>query len=415
MHGHFMNLLVMFKKSTSWFLLFWTAFFLPINSCYADKSIEHELKIRSLLADFRKQSNAPAAVLTINYADDKISNYVSGTIKKISAKNPNPSLITSKNLFQIGSITKSFTAVIILQLEVEGKLSINDTIADITRKYGAWLPANEYKAWKNISIKQLLNMTSGIFDVTEDETFMKILATNPEKNWRPEEILTYASQHKPYFSPGMGWHYSNGAYNILGLMIEKITQSSFEKEINQRLIKKYHLTNTFYLPYNYPKSIRKRMAHGYVEEGGDFSPFMKSGMDMTDFNMSAAGPSGALVSNSIDVSRWVALVFTKRILPAQQMQELLSAVCMGADDSCQAGETLPTHSHAQGFSLGLVRIFDPKLGIIWVYFGDTPGYSSGFIWLPKEKIALSMIISATSKEGKKLLKKLSAIAKIAKE
>ncbi len=403
-----------FKKTLKIFLLS-IILFLSINSCYADKNTNKQEKVQSLLDNFRKDSNAPAAVLTINYADNKILNYVSGNTKKISPKNLNPPRVTTNNLFQIGSITKSFTAVIILQLELEGKLSINDTIFDITQKYGSWLPKDEYKAWQNISIKQLLNMTSGIFDITEDKTFMKTLADHPEKNWKPEEILRYAYLHKPYFSPGLGWHYSNSTYNILGMIIEKITQNSFEYEINQRLIKKYNLTNTFYLPYEYPKNILNRMAHGYVYNGGGFSPPMNSGDDMTHFNMSAAGPSGALVSNSIDITKWVKLIFLNQILPVTQMNELLSTVCMGVHQSCQAGETLLPKSHSQGFSLGLVRMYDPELGLIWVYFGDTPGYSSGLMWLPKEKIALAITISSTSEKGKKLLKKLSEIAKATKE
>lgn len=58
---------------------------------------------------------------------------------------------------------------------------------------------------------------------------------------------------------------------------------------------------------------------------------------------------------------------------------LLYAVCTGEDKSCRAGEAIPSNSHSQGFSLGLARMYDPQLGLIWVYFGDTPGYSSGFI------------------------------------
>ena len=104
------------KKIAKIFLSLVTLF-LFISCCYADKNVNNQEKIQSLLDNFRKESNAPAAVLTINYADNRVSNYVSGNIKK-----------TTNNLFQIGSITKSFTAVIILQLEAEGKLSINDTI-----------------------------------------------------------------------------------------------------------------------------------------------------------------------------------------------------------------------------------------------------------------------------------------------
>lgn len=381
-----------------------------INPCYAKTNVNE--KIQTHLDRFRKESNSSAAVLSIHFPNNKIANYVSGTTVKSTRTNPNPPNVTVNNLFQIGSITKSFTAVIILQLEAEGKLSINDTIYDITKKYGTWLPLHLYDAWKKISIKQLLNMTSGIFDVTEDEEFTNSMAKHPQKTWKSEEILKYGFKHEPYFSPGQGWHYSNGAYNILGMLIEKVTQNSFENEINTRILQKYHLNNTFYLPYNFPKNIFDRMAHGYVYSGGGFSPPMISGTDMTHFNLSAAGPSGALVSNSMDITKWVQLIFSGKLLSRLQMNELLTAVCMGVDKSCRAGEVLSANSHSQGFSLGLVRMYDPDLGIIWIYFGDTPGYSSGFMWLPNKNIALAMTLNATSLNGKKLVKKLGEIAKL---
>lgn len=388
------------------------ALFFPCHCCFAAVNTKQDVQIQGLLDGFRKSSHAPAVVLSINFSNNKILNYTSGNIQKITRTDPNPPNITTDNLFQIGSITKSFTAVIILQLEAEGKLSINDTVAEITQKQGTWLPKNEYPAWRNISIKQLLNMTSGIFDVTEDKNFMKILTENPQKTWSPTEIIEYANQHKPYFSPGMGWHYTNSAYNILGLLIEKVTHHPFEVEIRNRLLEKYDLRNTFYLPYAYPKQIFDRMAHGYVYYGGGFSPPMKSGEDMTRANMSAAGPSGALISNSIDITKWIRLLFSNKILPMLQMNELKTAVCTGEDKACQAGVVLTPGDHSQGYSLGLVRIYDPKLGLVWVYFGDTPGYSSGFIWLPKQNIGLAMTISATSKNGRKLLKQLSEMARL---
>lgn len=389
----------------------WIAiFFFATTCCYAN-SIVHE-KLQKLLDNFRTNSNVPAAVLSINFPDNKLSNFVSGTIEKRTSINNNSNPVTTDNLFQIGSITKSFTAVIILQLEAEGKITINDTISDITQKYGQWLPKKEYEAWKNISVKQLLNMTSGIFSVTEDTDFMNALAKHPLKNWTSTEIIKYAYKHEPYFSPGKGWHYSDTDYNILEILVEAVTKHSFKDEIAQRILKKYGLNNTYYLPYKYPKNIMARMAHGYVYAGGGFSPPMISGSDTTRFNMSAAGAAGALVSNSIDITRWVRLLFTGNVLSRPQLDEMLSAVCTGEDKSCHAGDILSSNSHSQGFSLGLARIYDSELGIIWVYIGGTPGYYSSFMWLPKKNIALALTVSATTKESKKLLKTLGASAKL---
>jgi len=391
--------------------LFISMMFLFYFDCsYARSTINTTLQ--QFIDNYRINNHLPAAVLSVNFPNNKTITVVSGTVQNESFINPNPKLVTPDNLFQIGSITKSFTAVIILQLESEGRLSINNTLADIAQQYGQFLPKNEYDAWKNISIKQLLNMTSGIFDVTEDTDFINILAKTPKRNWMPQEIIAYAYKHKPYFSPGLGWHYSNTNYNILELLIQTITKHSFEDEINQRILKKYSLNHTYYLPYQYPTNIINRMAHGYAYIDGGFSPPILSGSDMTYANMSAAGASGALVSNSKDVTRWVRLLFTGKILPTFQYNELLSVVCQGTDNTCRPGEPLSQNSHSEGYSLGLVRLYDPQWGIIWAYVGGTPGYYSAFMWLQEKNIALAMTVSATTMESKKILRSLAQAAKL---
>ena len=393
-------------------LAFAVTFCYTVTMCYANTGSSVNYQLQTLLDNFQKNSNVPAAVLSINFKENKVSNFVSGTVERITSSNQNHQIVTIDNLFQIGSITKSFTAAIILQLEAEGKISINNTIYEVTHQYGPWLPKKEYEKWKNISIKQLLNMTSGIYSVTEDTEFMHTLAKYPLKNWTSKKIIGYAYKHAPYFPPGKGWHYSDTNYNILEMLIEAVTKKSFKNQIDQRILKKYSLNNTYYLPFEYSKNILQRMAHGYVYAEGGFSPPMISGRDATTFNMSAAGAAGALVSNSIDITRWIRLLFEGHILPQQQLHEMLSAVCTGEDHSCRAGEALSSDSHSQGFSLGLARIYDPKLGILWVYIGGTPGYYSSLMWLPIQHIALALTVSATTKQSKKLLKILGASAEI---
>jgi D-alanyl-D-alanine carboxypeptidase len=376
-----------------------------------ESELDHH-KLQKLLDSFRVQSKVPAAVLSINFPNNTITSYVSGTVKKITEKTPNPSAITTDNLFQIGSITKSFTAAIILQLEAEKKLSINNTIFDLTQKYGPWLPIKEYQTWKNISIKQLLNMTSGIPDYVEDKGFMKIIVKHPEKYWTPDEIFKYSIAHKPYFPPGKGWHYSNTDYYILGLLIETVTKHSFEAEINQRILKKYLLNNTYYVSNEYPEYITQRIASGYAYSDGGFFSSINSGTDMTKFNLSAAGPGGALVSNSEDITRWIRLLFTGKILPPYQLNEMLTAVCTDHNKDCLPGESININSHFEGFSLGLARMFDPQLGIIWIYTGSTPGYYSALVWIPTSKIALGLTINATTKGSRKILTTLIKAAKL---
>ena len=348
------------------------------------------------LHKFRLKSAAPDAHLSISFADGSTDTYVSGDA-------------SADTLFQIGSITKSFTAVIVLQLIAEKKLSINDTIGQISERYGPWLTQEQTSLWKDITIKQLLNMTSGIFDVVEDQDFMNEIAKNPKKSWSQQEVIQYAYQHKSYFQPGAGWHYSNTAYNILGLMIEKITKQTFKHEINRRILQPFALNHTYYLTNRYSE---KLVARGISYSGGGYSPPIKSGTDMTQFNLSAAGPSGALISNTQDITRWVKLLFTGKILGEKQLTLMKAAVCMSTDQYCQAGMPLNKNSSNDGYSLGLAQMVHPKLGLIWFYVGSTPGYYSAFLWLPKSKTSLALCVSSTSPESKNILKRLVEIASL---
>src|SRR3954453_19764607 len=108
--------------------------------------------------------------------------------------------ITPDDHFRIGSNTKTFTGTVILQLVDEGKLGLDDPVS----KYRPEVPNGE-----NITIRQLLNMTSGLFNYAEDEDFNDILDTDPQKVWEPEELVQIGFQHKPEFSPGDDFHYSN--------------------------------------------------------------------------------------------------------------------------------------------------------------------------------------------------------------
>jgi D-alanyl-D-alanine carboxypeptidase len=99
--------------------------------------------------------------------------------------------------FRVGSNTKTFTGTVILQLVDEGKLGLDDPVSD----YHPEVPNGE-----NITIRQLLYMTSGLFNYSEDEDFNQTLDTKPPKVWTPEEVVEIGFQHEPYFAPGEGFH-----------------------------------------------------------------------------------------------------------------------------------------------------------------------------------------------------------------
>src|SRR5207253_2507969 len=100
----------------------------------------------------------------------------------------------------IGSNTKTFTGTVILQVVDEGNLGLDDPVSEYQPK----VPNGE-----NITIRQLLNMSSGLYNYAEDKEFNETLDSEPDKVWTPGEVVEIGFQHQPYFAPGEGFHYSN--------------------------------------------------------------------------------------------------------------------------------------------------------------------------------------------------------------
>jgi D-alanyl-D-alanine carboxypeptidase len=359
-------------------LLFVLIFF---NFCvYADNTNDTNIKqqqIQKILSDWRARAAIPGAVLSIYLPDHQFPlNFSSGTTVYGSGGE-----LGNNTLFQAGSITKSFTSTIILQLESEGKLNIDDPIT----KY---LP--QYPQWQNITIRQLLNHTSGIFNYTEAGAFNQIRTTQPRAEFTPELIVRIASQHSNYFPPGRGWKYSNTNYVLAGMIIQKVTGQPIDQFMNQCLHSNLHLNlpNTYYLSGIYTNNTVARMAHGYS----------CSGADVTSDNMSWANTAGAIVTTSQDLLTWWRGLFKGNILPEQQMSEMMSLVCESSSISCRVGEPISHLSDGEigkGYGLGIIQSSygSERMGTVWWHNGSTRGYKAVVMWFPKSDIFLALTIN----------------------
>jgi D-alanyl-D-alanine carboxypeptidase len=139
---------------------------------------------------------------------------------------------------RIGSITKTFTATAVLQLVDEGKIALDDPI----EKYLAFIPENS-----RITVRQLLNHSSGIFDAeNDDHDFRKAVDENPSKALSPQEIVETSMNHAPYNNPGKGGHYSNANYKALGLIVEKVTGKDLGTVLREKIFNKLGLGKTVF-------------------------------------------------------------------------------------------------------------------------------------------------------------------------
>ncbi|KTD40983.1 serine hydrolase domain-containing protein [Legionella parisiensis] len=300
--------------------------------------------------------------------------------------------ITSNNLFDIGSITKSFTALILLQLQTEDKLTLDDPL-------GKWLP--QYPNWKNVTLRRLLNMTSGIPNYSEDDEFSKEMESHLDKIWTNEELLKYAHPEKPLKKKkGNLFEYSNSNYILAALVIEKITNDTFENQLKLRIINsKNGLNDSFYLAGSdgpsVGKAIEERRVHGYL-----YDEKKNKLIDTLTNDLSWGGAAGAIVATPEDVVRWVQLLYhgtlIKPIFRERILAELESVVSM------KTGKPIPhvNEDDPYGFGLGVGAFYDKDLKqSFWFYKGSTLGFRVMYFWQPCNNVTTVVALNSKGGEG----------------
>ncbi len=283
--------------------------------------------------------------------------------------------VTPANLFEIGSNTKAFTAVILLQLEAENKLNVNQTV-------GQWLP--QYPSWKDVTIKQLLSMTSGIATYDATPAWEHDYSSAPTAFYSAPQLIAYVSQSTP-LQPG--WLYSNTGYELAQLIIEKITGNSYATELQNRLIGPLGLHSTYYDAHIYPASVQDQMVSGYFfnsdPDSAGLAPLL--GRDQKPLSASWAQAAGGIVCSPSDLTRWVRALYLGPVLASAQRSELTSLV----SQSTGAPIAQVSASNPRGFGLGVAQVFQPAVGgAVWFYEGETLGYRMVHLYFPAQDAVL---------------------------
>ncbi|HET7812998.1 MAG TPA: serine hydrolase domain-containing protein [Candidatus Baltobacteraceae bacterium] len=295
--------------------------------------------------------------------------------------------ITPETIFQIGSNTKSFTSAALLQLEAEGVLSIEDTV-------GKWLP--QYPAWKNVTIHRLLDMTSDIPTYDDMESMLSAYANDPAKDWSTKELVGMVY---PRIDANAGWLYSNTAYLMSEMIVERASHHSYTEEIRRRFLSnpRIGLTSTYYQPSIYPSAVSNRMVSGYFystdADNNGLQPLY--GKDMRDLSLSWAQGAGGIVSTPEDVTRWCRALYGGIVLKPKQQRELETLVSQ--DTAKPIAQTDAAHPRA--FGLGVAQLTMPKLGRFWFYEGMTLGYRVAYAYFPKTRAVFA--IGLNSQPNKK--------------
>jgi D-alanyl-D-alanine carboxypeptidase len=287
-----------------------------------------------------------------------------------------------------GSVGKTFAAATALQLIKEGKIELDDKIEKYLG-HEQWFP--RLPNAKDITVRQLMNHTSGLVRYEFKEQFTKDLTANPDKVWKPAELVAYLLDEKAPFEAGKGWDYSDTNYIVLGMIIEKVTGRKFYDEANRRLLKPLKLSDT--IPQDGPRL--KGVVQGYA---GPNNPFGGTDAMLVNGKFSVnpqfEWTGGGYVSTAHDLARWAKMfyegkAFSPDLLP--QVVEGVSAPMLGRESK---------------YGLGAIIRKTPA-GTSYGHSGFFPGYMTDMMYYPEQKIAVAVQVNTSV--GRSLGKPLSRV------
>ncbi|TDE10259.1 serine hydrolase domain-containing protein [Dyadobacter psychrotolerans] len=258
---------------------------------------------------------------------------------------------TTKTRYRIGSISKTFTATMVFQLIDAGKLKLTD-------KLSAFFPTipNADK----ITVDILLSHRSGLHNFTTGPGFMQYM-TQPKT--QAENIELFVSQ-KPDFEPGAKFEYSNTNYNLLGYIVEKITKKSYSENLNERIVSKLNLKETY---YGGKTDLTKNESYSYKPMG--------YWIQQPETDMSVPGGSGAIVSTPAEMTTFITSLFAGKLVSKASLEQM---------------KTLQ-----DGYGKGMFTVpFGPKTG--YGHNGSIDGFVSNLYYFPEDEVAFAICSNGVS-------------------
>ena len=274
--------------------------------------------------------------------------------------------IDENDHMRIGSITKTFTGTVLLQLVDEGILKLDDKLS----KYFPDFPNGE-----NITIEELGNMRSGIYNYSEDDNFQKELLNDFTRSFTPQEVIAIAEKHDPYFAPGTDMHYSNTNTILLGLIIEKITGVTLQNAIKSRILVPLEMNESiFAVNTDFPEP----HAHGYMYlDSNSIVP-----EDVTVQNPSWGWSAGAMISTLKDVMVYSKALATGYFLTDKTQQQRLK----WDTEFTPSNGAWKDKPLKYGFA---IADFNGAIG----HNGGIPGFNSFMGYIPEKEAVIVVLVN----------------------
>jgi D-alanyl-D-alanine carboxypeptidase len=251
---------------------------------------------------------------------------------------------------RIASISKAFTGVVALRLVQRGRLGLDDTI-------GQLLPRVMPHDWSMVTVREMLNHTSGLPDYTHSDGFRKQAMENPRGYVAPMKIIGWVRKKDLTFTPGSRYEYSNTDNIVVGLIAQRVTGRSFGQLLSTLVFRPAGLRQTTFPMRRI--SLPTPFIHGYDVEPG------KPPQDVTTFlSPSGAWASGAIVSTPDDLGAFIRADLAGRFFGSMQRRQQLRFV---------AGSSSPPGPGRNAAGLAIFR-YQTRCGTVYGHTGNFPGY-----------------------------------------
>ena len=328
-------------------------------------------KLQAKLDEWHKAGKFPGATLGVCQADGNCFSIATG-FSDLEKKTP----MRPTDIMAAGSVGKTYALAVAMQLVKEGKINLDERIEKYlgAEKWFARLPNA-----KDITVRQLMNHTSGLVRYEFKEQFTKDLTANPDKIWKPEELVAYLLDEKAPFEAGKGWDYSDTNYIVLGMIIEKVTGQKYYDQAEKRVLKPLNFKNT------YPQDKReiKGLIQGYAGADNPFGgkdAVLENGKFIINPQFEWTG--GGMVSNSEDLARWAKSMYEGKAFDASLLPEVLNGVAA------------PRLGKETKYGLGVI-IRPTPAGLTYGHSGFFPGFMTDMMYFPEHKIALAVQVNTS--------------------
>ena len=350
--------------------------------------LKKELQMK--LDEWHKAGKFPGATLGVVLPDGEVFGLAVGYSDR-DAKTP----MKPTDRMLAGSTGKTFAAAMALQMVKNGQLKLDDKIEKFFGKEPWFARVSNAK---DITVRQLMNHTSGLVRYEFKKEFTDFLTANPYKVWTPEDRLAYLFDAPAPFEAGKGWEYSDTNYIVLGMILEKVSGKQFYDEADRRFIKRFKLRNT--IPQTGPEL--KGVIQGYAGPNNPFGgkdAMIENGKFIVNPQLEWTG--GGWASTGEDLARWAKIMYEAKALDQSMVAMMTDGV------PAKLGLNVK-------YGLGVI-IRPTAAGLTYGHSGFFPGYLTVMMYFPDKKIAVAVQVNSSAPQifgGKPPARLLAEIAEI---